>query len=108
MVYFPSVPQKSQGQTFSNPVWQEKILEFEKALMLGSQNSAFVPVVFEAPAVAFSTMKGGALYQNTGATNEYITYRLPLPTNRGGKKLYICGVKISVYLADANDYLDRS
>lgn len=47
----------------------------------------------------------GVLY-NIGATNTKLSFMLPLPTNRDGKKLYIDGIRISVMQANATNYVD--
>lgn len=73
--------------------------------MIGSANSAWVPCILEggSPQTAFKVIEG---VRNLGSTDYYLQYALPLPTERGGLSLYVTGVKVELYAADATDYLD--
>ena len=45
--------------------------------------------------------------QNVDGTSHNVEFQLPLPTNRGGLKLYVSGVRYYVVLASATNYVDR-
>ena len=82
------------------------------ALMIGVANAEFIPCVFE---IAGGIGSIGKMYLNVttmGITNVdttsfLVSYRLPLPTNRGGLKLYVDDLRVGVHTADATDYLTR-
>ncbi|KKL17417.1 hypothetical protein LCGC14_2485800, partial [marine sediment metagenome] len=81
----------------------------DAALMIGSANAEWIPCAYMDSAIVdtWRVSNVGTL-DNLGATNTSITFTLPLPTNRGGKKLYINGYSIGIFAADADDYVNNS
>lgn len=79
----------------------------DKACMIGSANAAWVPCAFEGTNPEGS-MRSGEQMENVDGTNHYPRYMLCLPTNRGGKKLYVSGVRVLVQDADNDDYLSMT
>lgn len=78
----------------------------EDLLMFGSANAAWVPLVmFAAREFSYIRGTGGGLMQNVGADDITLELSLPLPTNKGGLKLYISSLKFGVADADATDYI---
>ena len=85
--------------------------ELQAHLMLGSGNSAWVPciatMVNEYGHSGEVRSSGQSSVTFKGTADTYMCFQLPLPTNRGGKKLYLKGLKVEVRSADGNDYVDR-
>jgi len=77
-----------------------------KALMIGVNNKAWVPCMYASSShPRFIKNDNGRLtIANTGGT--YPQYWLPLPTVKGTLKLYVDAVRIEIYDADANSYLN--
>lgn len=74
-------------------------------LMIGSANAAWVPCpVGSGQHADYYT---GSFSTNIGAGGWYFTCDLPLPTNRGGKKLYIDGIRVAVWAANATNYINQ-
>ena len=44
--------------------------------------------------------------RNITTGNKYVSFHVPLPTNRGGLKLYISRIRVGVNTADSNNYVD--
>jgi len=73
-------------------------------LMIGVANRVWVSMLYE----TWNTGRPQATYgrlTNIDANDAYWLFKLPLPTNRGGKKLYIDGLKVELADADGNDYI---
>jgi len=84
------------------------LTDYKAHLMIGSANSALVPCSSWSWTGGIAVWSGGAIkISNEAGTNYAINLVAPLPTNRGGLKLYIDGINISVADADADDYLDQ-
>lgn len=70
--------------------------------MIGSANKAWV----SCPCIGssdFSAMTVVESIRNVSGTEFYFEFQLPLPTNRGGKKLYVDRVMVLLNQADANN-----
>jgi hypothetical protein len=78
-------------------------------LMYGSANAAYVPCVFEVEGTAVigkvGYSSGTAMLANVDGSDMVLRYVLALPTNKGSLKLYTTGFRISIYDADADDYV---
>jgi hypothetical protein len=84
------------------------IAAFNAALMLGSANSAWVPMVLELETVVGKILNRSAYdITNADTTDVSFSMLLPLPTNRGGKKLYIKGIRVMIWAAAATYYLNQ-
>ena len=80
--------------------------DFNAALMIGSANSEYIVCEYnEHSSTSRAIRNFGQGITNVGAGGPIINFVLPLSTNRGGKKLYIGGVKLAVLDADANNYV---
>ena len=77
----------------------------DQACMIGSDNAAWVPCPLDGGS-SFSAFRVIEEAMNLGTTDFYPKYTLPLPTNRGGKALYIDAVRVLLSSADTNDYLN--
>ncbi len=75
-------------------------------LMFGSANAAWVPCSFFSgiDRTHFEFAGSGQAY-NVGADALQLTYSLPLPTTRGGLKLYVSGTEIGLFDADGANYI---
>ncbi len=76
-------------------------------LMIGSSNSAWIPCI---ASLDNSTSQNifyftGTYMTNVTSTDGGMMFVLPIPTNRGGKKLYVTGTRVTLSDADANDYI---
>ena len=80
--------------------------QLEDLLMYGSANAAWVSCPFElARYYTWAVMHVEGYIYNTGTSQPYIYYALPLPTTKGSLKLYISGSKIELLDADATNYI---
>ena len=75
------------------------------ALMIGAANTTWYPCVFEQESAAGTVVSSGYTLRNVGATDHTMQFRLALPTNRGGLKFYLTGVRVGLFDADAGDYI---
>ena len=75
-------------------------------LMYTSANAAWVPCIFDIEQQVSTYIGTGYTITNTGATDAWIQFRLPIPTAKGALKLYISGIKVGLLDADAGDYID--
>lgn len=77
-----------------------------KHCMIGSDNAAWIPCVFEIEEeigkIYYDNTAGGGM-TNVDGTDLSLLYRCPLPTNRGGLKLYVSGVRVELSDADNGD-----
>ena len=72
--------------------------------MIGSANAQYVPLVLDGHTLATKSLKiSGGIWTNADTNNKNAVFTLPLPTNRGGKKLYINAFNIIVKDADSNN-----
>jgi len=76
-------------------------------LMYGSANAAWVNCTFDFESVDASILGTGYGIKNTGALDPLITYQCPLPPLKGSLKLYVSGVRVGLYNADAGDYVNQ-
>ena len=77
----------------------------DQQCMVGSGNAAWVPCVL-AGGSNFDDFRAIDFIENRGANDLYLRLMLPLPTNKGGKKLYVSGVRVGLVDADDDDYLN--
>jgi len=75
------------------------------ALMIGSANATYYPCMLQAESVDGAIITAGSTIKNSGASDAVLQFGLPLPTTRGGLKLYVSGLKIGLQDADAGDYI---
>ena len=77
-------------------------------LMFGSANAAYVPCV---PVfysfTSYDTAGGPSIFRNTGADDVSIGLVLPMPTVKGGLKLYVTAVRLEIADADDGDEVTR-
>jgi hypothetical protein len=72
----------------------------------GSSNSYWMPCIHEGTDQPGKVLFAGWRLSNVDSTDLFTFYKLPLPTNKGGLKLYVESMKVSVFDADANDYVN--
>ena len=91
--------------TSGYPVW-ETPSDYEASLMIGSGNAAWIPCVFELPTDLDKLKNSGMYIYNyaTGGTNA--VWNLPIPTNRGGLKLYLAESVIGLANANGTNYVN--
>lgn len=80
-----------------------------EALMLGSVNGAWVPMILQGmnPTWSGNKMTNLIYTQNVDDTDFDAIWQLPLPTTKGTLKLYITQLKVNVFDADAGDYINH-
>jgi hypothetical protein len=83
----------------------------EAHLMIGSGNKAWIPCTLDGSGYV-SSSNGDLIYAattigNISGNDGYLRFIIPLPTNRGGLKLYCKDVKITLQDADAAAYVDE-
>jgi len=77
-------------------------------LMFGSANATWVPMTYEANYSSAVLFRGeSSQITNTGATDGYWMFNLPLPTVKGSLKLYINGFRLVITDADDADYVTQ-
>jgi hypothetical protein len=80
-----------------------------QGLMIGSDNAAYVPCIFEMIGNTVGTIgKAHGVYptiQNTDGTDFTLMFHLPLPSIKGSLKLYVGDVRVNLWDADAGDYV---
>ncbi len=78
-------------------------VDLEAFLGIGASNTMLVPCILEGPRDlgwdGTSIDRGGLTV--TAFAEEYMTFALPLPTNRGGLKLYVDGAYVGIEDADS-------
>jgi len=74
----------------------------DEHLVLESENAEWINCPFEGSSVEVSDLMTtlGVIHP---VGNSYFIFSVPLPTNRGGKKLYINGTRVSLMNADASN-----
>ena len=78
----------------------------DAATMIGSANSEYVVCKYNEHSSTSRVIRNfGGYITNVNATDPIIYFVLDLPTNRGGKKLYIDGVKLAVLDADIDNFV---
>ena len=99
----------SDGTT-SAPVWAVASgsagTNYDADLLIGAANHAWVPCAYMDTYETGTWRASVGLLYNIGSTNTQLSFMLPLPTNRGGKSLYVDGIRVSVYQANATNYVD--
>ncbi|MCK5605911.1 hypothetical protein KAR91_28700 [Candidatus Pacearchaeota archaeon] len=77
-------------------------------LMIGAANETFIPCVvdMEWQNRTITNADRQSIRPNS-ATDPVIRWTLPMPTNRGGLKLYINTARVDIFDADAQNYLDH-
>lgn len=78
----------------------------EQLLMYGVANRAWVPCIFGSLNISTALGIWGPFLKGAGSTDCWIMLYLPLPVLKGDYKLYIDGIRVEIYTADANDYID--
>ena len=77
-------------------------------LMLGSANAAWIPAIYEATTEPGKVIVAAAYtISNVDDTDFWAIFRIPLPTTKGGLKLYISGYSVGILDADEGDYLSE-
>ncbi len=80
-------------------------VDLEAFLGIGVANAMLVPCILEGPRDlgwdGTSIERGGLTM--TVVDDEYMTFALPLPTNRGGLKLYVLGAYVGIEDADSQN-----
>lgn len=90
-----AVPTEKAVKTYIDPVG-----------MIGSANAAWIPCPFEGSSSPTTMIVTSGIYNiGTSGTDYSLLFRCPLPTNRGGLKLYVTSLKVSIDYADATDYV---
>jgi len=78
----------------------------DAATMIGAANSEYIVCAYnENSQIPRSIRNAGGGITNIGTANPIVMFVLDLPTNRGGKKLYIDGMKLAILDADENNYV---
>jgi len=77
-----------------------------QALMIGANNKAWVPCIYAASSPTTVPIAYGGHMSNPDDTDVWWSFILPLPTVKGGLKLYISGLRVDLFDADAGDYVD--
>ncbi len=75
-------------------------------LMIGSANAQYVPVSVDGSYNAGKS-KASTYISNVSAGSYNLRLTLGLPTNRGGLKLFVAGTLVSIFDADASDYVSN-
>ncbi len=80
------------------------------ANMIGETNAVLIPCAYQISDIDFGVRHdvGGAYIENVSSLNDYMSYICPLPTNRGGKKLYIGDCVLDIHQADGTDDFIRN
>jgi hypothetical protein len=81
--------------------------DMEAHLMIGSANAAHVPCIVAGGYSNNTYWTYGTRIRNSGANDFSLTLQVPLPTNRGGLKLYLTNIQWNQEDADANDYVSQ-
>jgi hypothetical protein len=97
--------QNAQSSTTAHANGTLTHAQLEAALMIGAANYAWVPLIYEESDANSGRSYYGAI-SNPGTSACSWTYKLPLPTNRGGKKLYVSDLKLTVEAANGTNYVD--
>jgi len=79
-----------------------------KALMIGVNNRAWVPCMYQTADAATSIRGYDMRVANWNATDNWLYFYLPLPTSKGNLKLYVDAVRVGLRDADANDYVTHT
>lgn len=76
--------------------------------MIGSSNREYVSLVHETTTRGGDHTRADGYISNDSTTNLWWQFLLTLPTNRGGKKLYIDAQKVIVAKAGLSDYVNTA
>jgi len=78
--------------------------DFNAATMIGSGNAANIPCIYSGHSTTtYKVYRDTLGIHNIDGTNFSLFFTCPLPTNRGGKKLYVGDVIVDLSDADADD-----
>lgn len=91
--------------TSGYPVW-ETPSDYDPDLMIGSANAAWIPCVYEIPSELDKLKNAGFNIYNYATGNTYALWNLPIPTNRGGLKLYLAESAVGLGNANGTNYVD--
>jgi len=94
----------------TKPASQQSIKAYIDAInMIGSANATWIPTI-GTQAGDFSKLDelrdSAGFYATAGTYDTTMTYRLLLPTNKGGLSLFVSGLRVQIYAADADDYVN--
>lgn len=81
--------------------------QLAKALMIGSANYTYVPMMFWAGTEVGKVDWINGI-SNVDGTEMYVNFYLPIPVSRGGLKLYATGHRVTLCDADTGDYITAS
>jgi len=81
--------------------------QLESLTMFGNANKAWVPCIFELTNVVGKVTSSGWTIRNVDDTDVMLQFRLPIPTNKNGLKLYVDAIRVGIQDADAGDYLTQ-
>jgi len=76
-------------------------------LMYGSANAAWVPCTLLGIDYPAKIKASGGWMSNVDAQDMYVLFNLPMPTTKGSLKLYISGLRLVIFDADATDYVTQ-
>lgn len=79
--------------------------QIEDLLMFGTANAAWVPCVFYGTSNNTQPNIVSSLVEPSDTTNKSYFFALPIPTNKGGLKLYVKDIKIDLFDADVSSYI---
>ena len=79
--------------------------DLSQANMLGVANRAYVPCIYETGTTSDRVISTGQNLANLGALDNWWLFELPLPTAKGSLKLYVDGIQVGLFAADADDYI---
>ncbi len=97
---------KRLGET-NSALLQQTLTLLNAANMIGTANSAWVPCQLVGWTVQDTLFEATATHSNVDGTDDFIMFELPLPTNRGGLKLYIKTLLLGIKQAAVADKVDR-
>jgi hypothetical protein len=101
---FPITP--SSSPTTDYQVANKQYID--KANMIGSGNACWIPCIFQiAYPTADSAIQNYGGLGSVSGSSKYWAFKAPIPTNKGGLKLYIKGFRFANATADANNYVTK-
>ncbi len=87
------------------PISSNWAYDHEAFAAIGESNAVWVPCIYETTQVIDALEEVSSIYQPNGTGTGYAFFRLPWPTTRGSLSLYVKGLRIGVFDADANSYI---
>ena len=82
-------------------------LQLDDLLMFGSAHAAYVPMAIMGSTIQTYWRFIDGRVINASSADFNLEFLLPLPSIKGSLKLYLKNLKYSVFIADANDYVDE-